>query len=309
MKVSLDEIHARAGLVASESSLFGLGAGTLTGATLAALLLGHAAAPILRPGLAAGAGLCSCGVVLAWLGRSFDVGGTARRPEGLPRIWWPMMVLGAVLAISGWVTLALVVQHEPSATTAVDPVWPWGKSAAIATVGSLLCTVPLLATLGLRGLLAVDAGAPMPLAQLFQAASHNLLGGLGLLMVMGYASEAMGVELKFALGAAICTTAAHAILWSSWLLRGSRRAIARLRAQGIRVPMLDRGHSLASAAVVLGLLAPGLTVLAGLVTGRDTGLTVACAVLAVSNHTMRYGLVLLPLGHVVKGPPSPANEA
>lgn len=309
MKVSLDEIHARAGLIASESSLLGLGAGTLTGATLSALLLGHAAAPILRPGLAAGAGLCSCGLVVAWLGRSFDLGGSTRRPEGLARTWWPLMGLGAVLAIAGWVTLSFVIQHEPANAAALDPVWPWGRNAAIGAVFCLAIAMPMLAAIGLRALMAVDAGAPMPLAQLFQTASHNLLGGLGLLMVMGYASDAMGLELKFALGAAICTLAAHTIFWSSWLLRGSRKAMARLRAQGIRVSLLDRGHSLASAAVVIGLLGPGLTVLAGLVTGRDTGLTVACAVLAVSNHAMRYAWVLLPLGHVVKGPPPPADAA
>jgi len=309
VKVTLDDIHARAGLIASESSLLGLGAGAISASTLAALLLGHAAAPILRSGLAAGAGLCSCGVVLAWLGRSFDLGGSSRHPESLARMWWPVMGLGVAVSIAGWATLVLVVQHEAASLVAVDAVWPWGSGTAIAAVGALTCSWLTLAALGLRALTAIDAGAPMPLAQLFQATSHHLLGGLGLLMVMGYASDAMGVELKFALGAAICTIAAHTILWSAWILRGTRFAINRLRVQGVRVPVVDRGHALASAAVVLGLLAPGLTVLAGLVTGRDTGVAIACAVLAVSNHAMRYALVQLPLGHAIKGAPPPASSA
>lgn len=295
MTISTAEVQARAGLVASESSLLGLGSGALIGTTLAASLLGHAAAPIVRPGLAAGAALCTCGVLLAWLGHALDLGGTSRKHEGLARLWWPIIGLGALLALAGWTTLAFLVRHDAAA--GADPVWPWGPQVAAGTLLSLLLALMTLSAVALRALVAIEPGAPMPVAHLFQSAGHALLGGLGLLMVIGYASDAMGVELKYALGTAICTVAAHTILWSAWLLQGARRAIVRLHRDGVRMPMLERGHAMASAVVVLGLLAPALTVLAGLVTGRDVGLTVACAVLAVSNHAMRYAWVLMPMRH------------
>ena len=306
MTVSTTEVQARAGLVASESSLLGLGSGTLIAATLAGLLLGHAAAPIVRPGLAAGAALCTCGVLLAWLGHALDLGGTARKREGLARIWWPTVVLGILLSLAAWTTLALLVRHD--ATALADPVWPWGPQVAAATLLSLLLALATLSAVALRALIAIESEAPMPVAHLFQSAGHCMLGGLGLLMVMGYASDAMGVELKYALGTAICTVAADTILWSAWLLQGARRSIVQLHRDGVRIPMLERGHAMASAVLVLGLLAPALTVLAGLVTGRDGGLTVACAVLAVSNHAMRYAWVLMPLRHPpVRPAPAPTT--
>jgi hypothetical protein len=289
-----DEIYARAGLIASEHSLLGLGAGTLISTTLAVLLQGSLATGLVRPALAASAGLLACGVGVALLGRHLGLGGSGRRPAALPRTFRPVVALGAVTSVLGWLALALVSQE--SATDL--PSYPGALDTAgfiVMATASLGAAVPLLAALGLRAIAAVDGGAPMPVAQLFQATGHGMLGGLGLLVLIAFASGAMGLDLKNAMGAAVTTACAHTLLWSAWLLRGSRRRMDRMRKVGLRIALLERGHSLAAATTVVGLVAPGLVVMADLLLGRDTGLVVACAVLAVSNHAMRYAWVLLAL--------------
>lgn len=291
-----DEIQARAGLIASESSLLGLGAGTLVSVALAVALQGRHALPVLRPAVAAAAGLLTCGVTLMVFARRLDVGASARRPQGLPQTFRPTVLLAAVTAAVAWLALVLIARHEAGLGATTGPA-PYGPGAAVVAVVAALAGVPLLGALGLRQV-AAAGGATMPVAQLLQATGHSLLGGFALLMLIGFASRAMTVELKYTLGTAITTLGAHTILWSTWLLRGSRQAVAQMRADGVRMPLVERGHWLASAAVVAGLLVPGLVVLANLVTVRDTGLAVACSVLAVSNHAMRYAWVLLPLGRL-----------
>lgn len=287
MKVSPDELHARAGLVASEFSLLGLGASTFAVAALLGAMHGRLALPIVRAGLGAGAGLTSAGLLLSGVGRYLDLGRSRKRPEGLVSTWLPVTILGALLAVVAWTALAMLVHVDPAADLRLVS-WLVGVAAVV-------LAVPLLAGLGLRSLGAVEEGAPMPLAQLFQSTGHCLLGGAALLTLIGLSSDSLSLELKYFLGASLCTGCAHVILWSAWLLRGSRRRIHALRTQGIRVPLLERAHMMASLALVFGLLVPGLLVLADLVTLRETGLAVACSVLAVSNHAMRYAWVLLPL--------------
>jgi hypothetical protein len=291
MKVSPDELHARAGLVASEFSLLGLGASTFAVAALLGAMHGRLALPIVRAGLGAGAGLTSAGLLLAGVGRYLDLGRSRKRPEALASTWLPVVVLGALLTIVAWTSLALLLHAEPTADLRAV-TWLVG-------LGAILFAVPLLAGLGLRSLGAVEDGAPMPIAQLFQSTGHCLLGGAALLTLIGLSSDALSLELKYFLGAALCTGCAHVILWSAWLLRGSRRYLRGLRNRGVRLPQLERAHTMASLALVFGLLVPGLLVLADLVTLRETGLAVACSVLAVSNHAMRYAWVLLPLRRTV----------
>ncbi|MFZ4580373.1 MAG: hypothetical protein ACOYOB_18470 [Myxococcota bacterium] len=289
-----DEIYARAGLIASEHSLLGLGAGTLISTTLAVLVQGSAAAGLVLPALAASSGLLACGVGVAFVGRYLGLGGSSRRPAALPLTFRPVVALGAVASVLGWLAVALVSRGS----AAGPPSYPGALDStgfAVMAVASLGAALPLLAALGLRAIAAVDGGAPMPVAQLFQATGHSMLGGLGLLVLIAFASGAMGLELKIAMGAAVTAACAHTLLWSAWLLRGSRRRMDRMRKAGLRVAMLERGHSLAAATTVVGLVAPGLVVMADLLLGRDTGLVIACAVLAVSNHAMRYAWVLLAL--------------
>jgi len=256
---------------------------------------GRFALPVLRPAVAASAGLISAGVLVAVLGRWLDLGATRRRPAALIATFRPVVLLGTGLAAAAWLALAWIAAHEAKLAAADGETLPLlGPGVWLAAASALLGGVPLLAALGLRGLAAVER-APMPLAQLMQASGHALLGGLGLYMLIGFTTGAMSHELKYTLGTAITALAAHTLAWSGWLLRGSRKTLSRLRLQGVRVPLLERGHWLASAAVVGGLLAPSVVVLANLATVRDTGLVIACSVLAVSNHAMRYAWVSLPL--------------
>lgn len=282
------QIQVRAGLIASEFSLLGLGAATIACTALLGLMHGSAALSLLRSGLLAGAGLTTCGLVLSGLGRFMDLGHTRRWPPPLPRTWLPVAVLAGLLAASAWTALLLLRQAGMEIEA---PAARW--ALRLLDLGAFLLALPLLAGLGLRALAAVDNGPPMPIAQLFQAIGHCLLGGVALLMLIGLSSDGMGLELKYYLGASVCSGAAHVVMWSAWLLRGSRKRRRALRDQGVRVPMLERGHALASLALVAGVVLPGLLVLADLVTGRDTGAAIACSVLAVSNHAMRYAWVLL----------------
>jgi len=160
---------------------------------------------------------------------------------------------------------------------------------------SAILAIMTLATLSLRALAALQCDPLQPAGQMLQSCGHTLLAGLGLITVIGYAADLMSVELRYYLGTAMTTTGAHTILWSAWLLRGSRRARRQLLASGVRVPLLERGHRLATLALLLGLIVPCLVILVDLVVVSDVGLPIAGAVLAASNHAMRYGLVLLPV--------------
>ncbi len=281
-------MHARAGLIASEFSLLGLGAATLTVAALLGAMHGRIALPLVRSGVGVSAGLVTAGLLLTGVGRYLDLGRSRHHPEGMANTWLPVAVLAALLTLATWTCLATLMRTDPGAEDLQLITWLLDGSA-------VLLAVPLLAGLGLRSLGAVEGGAPMPLAQLFQAIGHCLLGGVALLTLIGLSSDALSLELKYYLGASLCTGCAHVIGWSAWLLRGSRVGLRGLREQGVRVPLLERAHTMASLALVLGIMAPGLLVLADLVTLRETGLVVACAVLAVSNHAMRYAWALLAL--------------
>lgn len=293
MKTAPDEIHARAGLIASEFSLLGLGAGLLAVTALAVLLQARLVLPIVRPALAAGAGLVTFGVAVTLLGRWLNLGGSRKRPAPLPFTFWPLVVLGLLLAATAWTALGLHAGQEARVERGGDVLQLWGPAIWLLLAAAGTLGVPLLAGLGLRALAAVEAGAPLPVGQLFQSISHVLLGGLALFTLLTYAADQMTLELRSCLATAMATLCGHTMLWTAYLLRGSRRALGQLRAEGVRVPVLERGHRLASAALVFGVLGPGLVVLADLVLARDTGLAVACSLLAVSGHAMRYAWVLL----------------
>ncbi len=283
------EIHARAGLIASEYSLIGLGAAALLVTLLLLLLPDYADMQLLRPGLAASAGLLGCGAAVSVVGRWLDLGGS-RRQVRLARLWWPLLS-GALIGALG----SLLALHRAGLIreTADHVLWPTallGLFAALALVALFL-----LAALGLRALAAVDSGAPMPLTQLWQSTTHCLLGGLGLVALIGFSADTLPRALQVYLATAISVMCGHAALAAARLLHGSRRTLRGLRAAGLHVALVERGHALASGALLIGIVVPGLLVLWHLLVNRELPLMPACGVIAVSNHAMRYALVLLPL--------------
>ena len=94
------EVHARAGLIASEFSLIGLGSATLLVTLLLLMLPDFGDLQLLRPGLAASAGLLGCGAALSVAGRWLDLGGT-RRHARLAQLWWPLIAC-ALLGARAW---------------------------------------------------------------------------------------------------------------------------------------------------------------------------------------------------------------
>ncbi len=289
-----EPLHARAGMIASEFSLIGMGAAVALVALLAAALQRNVAMPIVRPALATAAGLSSCGLLAALLTRYFAVGvSPAAYPSESRDFAWFIGVATSMTAMAWWGTAALGDLQAVVRGGGTPPHWP-----VLMTICALITGVFAIATLAilsLRALAALQSNPLQPVGQMLQACGHTLLAGLGLITVIAYSADLMSLELRYYLGTAMTTTGAHTILWSAWILRGSRRARRQLLASGVRVPMLERGHRLATAALLLGLILPCLVILVDLVAVTDVGLPIAGAVLAASNHAMRYGLVLLPV--------------
>ncbi len=283
------EIHARAGLIASECSLIGLGAATLLVTLLLLMLPDFGDLRLLRPGLAASAGLLGCGAAISVVGRWLDLGGS-RRLVRLGQMWWPLLTCALLGAAGSLLALHRAGQIRENAD---HILWPTPLLGLFVALGVL--AVLTLATLGLRALLAVEAGAPMPVLQLWQATTHCLLGGLGLVALIGFSADTLPRNLQVYLATAISVMCGHAALSATKLLHGSRRTLRGLRAAGLHVPWLERGHTLASGALLLGVVLPGLTVLAHLLLSHDVPLMPACGIVAISNHAMRYAWVLLPL--------------
>ena len=120
------------------------------------------------------------------------------------------------------------------------------------------------------------------------------MGGAGLVGFIGLFAETLPRGLQVYLSTAICVICGHAALSATVLLHGSRRRLRAMRDAGVRLHLLERGHALAAATLLLGVVVPGLFVLAHLLLTRDVPLIYPCLVLAFSNHPMRYAFVLLP---------------
>ncbi|MSP91289.1 MAG: hypothetical protein EXR79_05740 [Myxococcales bacterium] len=326
MRGGPDELHARAGLVASEWSLVGLGTATLGCAALVAVLRGVDASPLVRPAVASGAGLVTAGIAVAAFGRLLDFGATRRRserpgatrplsegptathphPEGLGGVRPPVSFqtfagFAVALAAGAWVSLLLLSAHEStfgSRYAAGDLLFAYGPGLAVLAAAVVLAGVPTLALLCLRTLGAWDRAVPMPLGQIFQASGHALLGGIGLLLLIGASADALGGNFGVALRSAAVVLCGHVALWATWLVAGARRRLSVVRAAGLRVPVLERGYLIATIALMGGLLLPGLVLLANLTTGNDMGTLVSCSVIILAGHATRYAWVLLQFGAI-----------
>lgn len=302
LRGQVHDLHARAGVLASESSLLGLACALALAHGVALLVIPTAVLPVSRALLASAAGLAAIGLALAALARLMRVGGADR---GLPwqRQWWPMWLTGLGCALTQATALLLQNRHEAllgSEPVAVLTLWSSGLLLA-ATLGVLVALLGL-AAVGLRQLSVwwPAGGQPAPLVpltlpalHLYATLAHLLAGGVGLLALIGLGGPSQDPQLRTFLAMAVSTLCVHATLPSVVLLGQFRRALRPLRAAGVRLSTLERGYALSAAGVVLGLLLPGLVALANLLDVVQQGLGPACALLAASSHALRYGLVLL----------------
>lgn len=294
MRAATEDTQTRAGMIASEFSLCGLGAGLLVCSSLLLMMPRHGEVPVGRETALVAAGLLTLGSLAAISGWVFDLGAQRTRAPGLRRTLPAVAGLGVIAAV-GAIVAALL--PWPLASHPQDP----GQGPVLMFWLGVTVAPLLLAAHGLRALAALPGLAPLPLIQLFQAVAHTILSGAAVLLVLAAAADRLTLGGHVDLAAAIGTLAAHAFFWAAMLLRSSRRALLRARGAGVRLPLIERGHLLASAAAYIGLLLPILVVLNVLLTGRETGLLAACAVAAASNHVMRYAWATM--GYVAETAP------
>lgn len=293
MHTPSEDMQARAGLLASEFSLLGLGAGLIVAAAAATAVQGRATLAVGREAALVGAGLCVLGTATMVVGHQLDVGGCRRRAQKMAAGTGRTATLGALTAM-GALTAAMLpwpAQGAPMTSATALALW----------TTAVLFAVPALAGLMMRALSTPVRAAPAPVGQLLQAASHTLMASTAVLLVLSAAAERLGQAGRFGLASAVGTLAIHALVWAAWVLRSSRQTLRRARDAQIAVPMVERGHWLASLTTVLGLIIPGLVVMTSVVSGRETGLLLACAVMAASNHVMRYAMVLIAWSRLAPG--------
>ncbi len=281
MKRALAEDNqTRAGLLASEFSLIGLGAGLLL--TAALMHVGSAGndQPAGRETAVVAAGLLTLGGMLAWAGWWWNLGDQRGRAPHLA-VTLPFLLGFAALGAVGS-GLAAGLQWPTQSYAA-----PWLPGPTLLTGAAMVSGVPLLAILGLRALAVGPGQPPLPLLQLLQASAHTVAGGAAVLLVLAAATDRLTAATRNDLTSAVGLLCGHALFWAGCLLAGWRHL---RRGQAVRAPTatLERVDVLAGAVALLGLALPGLVLTNALLSGRETGLLAACAVAAASNHVMRY---------------------
>lgn len=284
MPHQMHDLQSRAGLMASEASLIGLGAGLAVAMTLALWLIGPAVVPVGRDGLVVSAGLVSAGLLASSLGQWVDLGGCR---DGLPRLcrtWGPLMALGAVLASVLWLA-ALGSWPAPSK--------PLPSTLMALMAGAALLSLAVIAALGLRVLATAQLDLVSGFALLLQAMAHNFAGGMALYVLLVAATDRLTPSGRQPLTSGLTLLLGLSALWATLLLRGVRMQAWRYAEPGSPAAELERAHWLASAATLIGLAVPGLVVLYANVSGRDGGMLVACGLAAGSGHVMRYAWVIL----------------
>jgi hypothetical protein len=278
MAATLNEVQARAAVLASEQTLLGLGAGTLASSLLTLWLPPSVQLPLLELATTAGAVLLACGWLagaVAWL---LDWG--RLRSESGP---------GSVVAVLAASALAACA----AAAWSRGQLGAHGVAAGIPALRwAVGCAVVVLAAGGLRALGAATTSVILPTWQLAQASGHALLGGWSLLLLMALASHTVAPEHRFFASVALCVGAAQTVLVTAWLQRHS----------GLRLYALDhrqpwprpwrQAHRIASVGLLAGLVVPALIVLVSLQGGYDKGLALACAAVAASYHPLRYAAAL-----------------
>jgi small-conductance mechanosensitive channel len=248
-------------------------------ASLAFVLRSEAALP-----LAGAWGWLALGLLGAGLIWSLPVGLLDRdgsRPRGgWLRPWLPTLT-AAVAIVPASLGASLVGDGPPA-----PEFW-------LAEVTAALAASALLALLGLQALGAVENGSARPLAELSTTVGHALVGGAALVMMVGLLCGRMTAMLAYHLGAAVLIGDLLVLASTAVWLAGVRSALAGARGRFEPPAGLQQGLSIAMISALVGLLLPGLLILADLATARLSATLFACALLAVSHHSLRYAGVLL----------------
>jgi hypothetical protein len=281
-RATAEDNQTRAGLLASEFSLIGLGSGLLVAVALMQLVSAGNDQPAGRETAVVAAGLLTLGALLALAGWWWNLGDPRDRAPHLASTLPFLLGFSALGAVGAALAAGLQWPTQSHAAT-------WMPGPTLLTITGLLTGTPLLATLGLRAL-AVGAGKPpMPLLQLLQASAHTVAGGAAVLLVLAAAADRLTVAARNDLTCAVGLLCGHALFWTAWLLAGWRQVRKRNGLPAIpNLPALERVDVLAGVVALLGLGLPGLVLANALITGREVGLLAACAVAAASNHVMRY---------------------
>lgn len=298
---AIDVLQNRASLVATEFSLLGLGSGLLMATAAAGMAQGSTTIPIGRQSVAVAGGLISSGLVGLLIGHGFDIGGCRTASRGMAAYFWPLTVLAGLAAACAWTSFALPWPSDGDGG-------PLPAGMIVVTAASVVLCIPLLAGLGLRALAAPSVPPPAPLVQLLQATSHTMTGSAALLLVLCSLNEQLTISGRHYIAAAVCTLAAHSLIWAGLLLRESRQMVRLLNESGTRLPGLVRCHRIASAATVGGLMLPGLLIFRSLMTGKEYGLFIGAALLVASSHAMRFAWVLTSFRRVPKGGHAPQRR-
>lgn len=278
---SVDVVQARAGVIATEFSLLGLGSAMLLVISLAVASLGDAVMPVVRQAATLATGMVVGGVLSLVCSHQLDIGGCRRYSRHMDKLVWPLLLLAGLQLLAMAYCLA-VPWPQPGATA-------WASAPMVCLMASsLLLAVPLLAGVALRALGAPILPAPMPATQLLQSIGQTLLAAAAMFLALCCSTQAVAPTARHAVAAAVCTLAAPVLLGAAWLLRESRRVVRLLLASATRLPGVVRCHRIASAATVAGLMLPSLLILHALVTGRDALIWPACVLMVGSNHAMRF---------------------
>lgn len=278
------DLQSRAGLVASECSLIGLGAGLAISLSLATALFGPAVLPLGRDALVVSAGLVSAGVAAAAIGHGVDLGGCRSGHRGLAGSWLGVVSIGTVLALLLWLAALWAWPAAGKAIPLALAVLLWASGA----VGVLA-----LAALAMRVLAAGSAAHSPGVVLLLQTVAHCLAGGLAIYVLLVAATDRLSPQGRQHLTGSLSMMLGLSALWASVLLRQSRLQGRLIVQSGTSATEFERAHYLASAATLLGLAIPGLIILYASVSGQDAGLLVACGMAAGSGHVMRYAWVIL----------------
>lgn len=282
--------RARAALIAAETALVGLSAGTAIALALVIAAHGSAVEPLVRPALWLGGATGVLALVISIAGRALEIGEAPRRPAVLGRLWRPLIAASASCT-AGQMAAAL--------SDASGPFAP--RIALIISISAALGAVALgCAALRAHLVTAPPATVEPMVATTAQTIGHSLLAGLAGLLLIGLLTGKVTAGLTYHLGVAITALASVTAMSTAATIRGFRAKLTAGRAKGTRWPLAEHGYRFAAVTMMIGVLLPSVVVIADLLAARVTLLAVACAVLAVSSHALRYALCITALAMPVR---------
>lgn len=280
-RMNANVARARAGLVATEQGLLGLSAGMCVAVALLTWVAPSAPERLVVMATWVAVGMLVTGAAVSVSGRVLDIGEFSRQPAAMNAFFGPLLGSVGLAALS--LTLLLFAPGIGS---------PLGKTslqlAALSGIG-------VMSVLSLRSSLITTTVSVFLLSAISQPIGHALLGGLATLLLIGLLIGEMTAQVTYRLGIATAALAAATIATTAICVRRARAALDAARKTGGRFPLAEQAYRLAVGATVLGLLLPAIIVIADLLAARLTLLLLAAAAMAVSNHALRFALVMCDL--------------